>query len=222
MAAVITGSAVAQAAPQFIAPQPGVTTPNNSGGTQNGGAQPGVTTPNSADAVRTPPVQSQVTPAEDRAGIAPESDYAPIREVPNRDYIAPLQPQELHAPEPTPEVAEIVPVPRTLRAGDLTTAAPDFLNAVQIDQINSAFARPEADISQFARSVGVAPSRADAVASGAIAGALQGAVAGCVGIAAFQAATVVTLPLLPLTCPMWAGLGAVVGGMVGAGMGGLR
>lgn len=227
MTAVFTGSAVAQAAPAFIAPQPGVTNPNTAPENNTTPQQPGVTPPNSADAVRTPPAQTHVSPADDRAGVAPESDYAPIREVPQRDYITPIQPQELHAPEPTPDVAEIVPVARVLRAGDIQMAAPDWLSAEQIDGLNSSFARPESEISRFGRSVGLSPSRADSVAAGAVAGAVQGAVIGCAAGSTLQ---IVTSPitlglsamLTPLTCITWGGTGMIAGAIIGAGQGGLR
>ncbi|MFI1912174.1 hypothetical protein [Nocardia sp. NPDC020380] len=232
--ALVTGTAVAQAAPQFITPQPGVNM-QNPGEQGPGAVQPGVTIqPPAPAAVRTPPPATYVAPQDDAAGVAPSSDYdAPIREVPNRDYIAPLQPQTLHAPDPTPPLAEIVPAPRILRAGDLTIGAPDFLNADQIDQVNSTFARPEADISQFARSVGVAPSRADSVASGAIAGALVGGAMGAgLGVAAgtlgsLIAGMVILTPIIgavvvPLYAIPLAGIGAAAGAAIGAGIGGLR
>ncbi|WP_330184794.1 hypothetical protein OHB26_15105 [Nocardia sp. NBC_01503] len=229
LVAVVAGSATAQAAseqavaqPQFITPQPGVTTPNP-GNQSPGPIQPGVTKPPAPAAVKTPPPSDYVSPADDAHGVAPASDYnAPYRQVPQREYIAPLQPETLHAPEPAPQLAEIVPDPKVLRAGDLSMAAPDFLNTDQIDQINSTFARPEADISQYARSLGVAPSRADSVAASAIAGAVQGAVIGCGIGATLQIVTVIAFPLTPLTCLTWGATGGIAGAVIGAGMGGLR
>ncbi|NNH75089.1 hypothetical protein HLB23_35455 [Nocardia uniformis] len=220
MTAIVTGGTIAQAAPtpQFIAPQPGVTTPPNPGATVPAPdaptRQPGVTTE--------PPPMTYVAPEDDARGVAPETDYLPTRQVPQRDYVAPLRPETLHAPEPTPPVAEIVPPDRTLRAGDLTMDAPEFLTLDQINQANAATAGPEADISQFARSVGVAPSRADMVAASAVAGAVQGAVIGCAIGSTLQIVTVIAFPLTPLTCLTWGATGLVAGTLIGAGMGGLK
>ncbi|MBB5914342.1 hypothetical protein BJY24_003209 [Nocardia transvalensis] len=136
--------------------------------------------------------------------------------MPQRDYVAPLQPEALHAPEPEPPVAPIVPPPETLRFGDNVMPAPDFLSPEQVDQVNMAGAQPEAQISQYFRSVGIAPSRADRMASAALASAAQGAAIGC-GLGAFtSAAFIFTLPLLPVACVGWGALGAVVGGVIGA------
>ncbi|GAB2720924.1 hypothetical protein GCM10027089_51010 [Nocardia thraciensis] len=224
MTAIATGSTIAHAAPaQFIAPQPGVTTPNQPSPAPPqqgpGATQPGVTTPAQP---KTPPPMSYVAPQDDRRGVAPETDFAQYRSVPQRDYVAPLEPQALHAPEPSPPVAAIVPAPRILRAGDLSTPAPDFLAPDQIDQINSIPAGPEAQISQFARSVGVAPSRADSVAAGAVAGAIQGAVVGCAVAGGFALATVILSPLSPIACAGWGAAGFAAGAMIGAGNGGMR
>lgn len=221
LTAIVTGSAIAQAAPppQFIAPQPGVTTPPAPGTTapaQDAPAkQPGVTK-------EPPPPTTYVAPEDDARGVAPETDYLPTRQVPQRDYVTPLRPETLHAPEPEPPVAPIVPAQATVRIGDIVTAAPDFLGTEQVDQINSVFAGPEASISQFARSVGVAPSRADAVASSAVAGAVAGAVLGCAIPSTILAATVVGVVLTPLSCASWGTGGFVAGALIGAGMGGLR
>ncbi|WP_147288959.1 hypothetical protein [Nocardia mexicana] len=157
-----------------------------------------------------------VSPEDDRRGVAPETDYAPSRSVPQRDYVAPLQPEELHAPEPEPPVAPIVPPSDTLRFGETVMPAPDFLGQDQVDQLNMTVAKPEADISQYFRSVGVAPSRADRMASTALAGAVQGAVVGCVLGSAASAVFVFTLPFLPLACVGWGAGGAVLGGAIGA------
>lgn len=222
MAAIVTGTTVAQATPpQFIAPQPGVTntpSPGAQAPTAPDGPtrQPGVTTPN------TPPPTAYVAPEDDAKGVAPATDYLPARQVPQRDYVAPLRPETLHAPEPEPQVAPIVAEPATLRVGDIVSAAPDFLDADQVNQINATFARPEADISQFARSVGVAPSRADSVASAAVAGAIAGAALGCAIPSTILAATVVGVVLTPLSCASWGVGGFIAGGLIGAGVGGLR
>ncbi|WP_280265324.1 hypothetical protein [Nocardia wallacei] len=222
MTAIATGSTIAHAAPaQFIAPQPGVTTPNQpSPGTPQqgpGAVQPGVTTPAHP---KTPPPMSYVAPQDDRRGIAPETDFAQYRSVPQRDYVAPVEPQALHAPEPSPPVAQIVPPPRQLRAGDLTTPAPEFLAPEQIDGINATTAVPEAQISQFARSVGLPPSRADTVASSAIAGAAVGATVGCAvgAVAGLASLGVMSIP----ACLILGALNGTAGGLVGAGAGLVR
>lgn len=205
MTAVLGISAVAQAAPQ-----PGVTQPDP-GSPNSGGAQPGVT-------VTPPPVQ-HVTPQDDAQGVAPQSDYAPTRPDPKRDYpAAPIQPGDLHAPEPTPDIGVIVPTnPRELRAGDLTTIAPDFLSDDQVAQINAVLAGPEAQISQFTRSIGVPPSRADHIAAGALAGAAGGAVVGCIAGAAI--ATLPFGPIAPLVFAMTGPPGCAIGGVVGLATG---
>lgn len=163
-----------------------------------------------------------VSPEADARGVAPETDYLPTRQVPQREYVAPLQLEELHAPEPERPVAPIVPVPRVLRAGDLITPAPEFLDQGMVDQFNAMGAGPEAQISQFARSVGVAPSRADKIAAGAVGGAIRGAAIGCVVPAALATATVVAAPLAPLNCVAWGAVGLAAGGLIGAGAGGLQ
>ncbi|MEC3915146.1 hypothetical protein [Nocardia sp. CDC160] len=205
MTAVLSISAVAQAVPQ-----PGVTQPDP-GSPTPGGAQPGVTA--------VPPQAPQVSPQDDAHGVAPQSDYAPTRPDPKRDYApAPIQPGDLHAPEPTPDIGVIVPTnPRELRAGDLTTIAPDFLSDDQVAQINAVLAGPEAQISQFTRSIGVAPSRADHIAAGALAGAAGGAVLGCVAGAAI--ATLPFGPIAPLVFAMTGPPGCAIGGVVGLAAG---
>ncbi|WP_460724709.1 hypothetical protein [Nocardia heshunensis] len=216
--AIATGSTVAHADPvQFIAPQPGVTNPNPAPKPDATGPQPGTAAP----AKPVEPTQ-YVSPEDDAKGVAPQSDYAPYREVPQRDYTAPLAPEKLHAPEPTPPVAEIVPPARVLRAGDVSVDAPDFLSADQIDQINAVPAAQEAQISQFARSLGVAPSRADVVASSAVGGAVTGALIGCAIGSTLQIVTVIAFPLTPLTCLTWGATGGIAGAFIGAGQGGLR
>ncbi|MFE3192002.1 hypothetical protein ACFXHA_23530 [Nocardia sp. NPDC059240] len=218
--AIASGSAVAHAdAVQFIAPQPGVTNPNPAPKPDAPGPQPGTAAPQPAKPVQ--PTQ-YVSPEDDAKGVAPDTDYAQYREVPQRDYTAPLAPEKLHAPEPTPQVAEIVPPARVLRAGNVSVDAPDFLSADQIDQINAAPAAPEAQISQFARSLGVAPSRADAVAAGAVGGAVTGALIGCAIGSTLQIVTVIAFPLTPLTCLTWGATGGIAGAFIGAGQGGLQ
>ncbi|APB00628.1 hypothetical protein [Nocardia seriolae] len=205
MTAALGISAVAHAAPQ-----PGVTQPDP-GSPNSGGAQPGVTV--------TPPTPQQVSPQDDAHGVAPQSDYAPTRPDPKRDYSpAPIQPGDLHAPTATPDIGVIVPTnPRELRAGDLTAIAPDFLSDDQVAQINSALAGPEAQISQFTRSIGVAPSRSDHIAAGALAGAAGGALVGCIAGAAI--ATLPAGPLAPIIAPITAPPGCVIGGVVGLATG---
>ncbi|MGW4242002.1 hypothetical protein [Nocardia sp. NPDC004722] len=205
MTAALGISAVAHAAPQ-----PGVTQPN-SGAPDAGAAQPGVST--------TPPPAQHVSPQDDANGVAPQSDYAPTRPDTKRDYpAAPIQPGDLHAPEPTPDIGVIVPTnPRELRAGDLTAVAPDFLSDDQVAQVNSVLAGPEAQISQFTRSIGVAPSRADHIAAGALAGAAGGAIVGCIAGAAL--ATLPAGPLAPIIAPLTAPPGCVIGGVIGLATG---
>ncbi|MFD3702755.1 hypothetical protein ACFWUP_06365 [Nocardia sp. NPDC058658] len=198
---------------EFIAPQqPGVIVPPT---------QPGVTTP-AQPAATAPPPMEYVSPEADKLGVAPETDYLPTRQIPEREYVAPLQLEELHAPEPERPVAPIVVDPRVLRAGDLITPAPEFLDQGMVDQFNAAGAGPEAQISQFARSVGVAPSRADKIAAGAVGGAVRGATIGCVVPAAFATATIIGAPLAPLNCVAWGAVGLAAGGLIGAGTGGLQ
>ncbi|AYF73918.1 hypothetical protein D7D52_08640 [Nocardia yunnanensis] len=205
MTAALGISAVAHAAPQ-----PGVTQPDP-GVPNSGGTQPGVSTP--------PPAAPQVSPQDDAHGVAPQSDYAPTRPDPKRDYpAAPIQPGDLHAPEPTPDIGVIVPAnPRELRAGDLTAIAPDFLSDDQVAQLNGVLAGPEAQISQFTRSIGVAPSRADHIAAGALAGAAGGAIAGCIAGAAI--AVLPAGPFFPIIAPVAAPPGCVIGGVIGLATG---
>ncbi|RDI51857.1 hypothetical protein [Nocardia mexicana] len=219
MTAIATGSTIAYAAPaQFIAPQPGVTTPNqpNPAAPQQspGAVQPGVTTPAQP---KTPPPMAYVAPQDDRRGVAPETDFAQYRSVPERNYVAPAEPQKLHAPEPSPPVAQIVPPPRILRAGDLSTPAPDFLSPEQIDGINSVPAGPEAQLSQTVRSVGIPPSRADRVASSAVAGAAVGAAVGC-AVGAVAGVVIMSVP----ACLILGALNGAAGGMIGASAGLVR
>ncbi|MFE3194709.1 hypothetical protein ACFXHA_37295 [Nocardia sp. NPDC059240] len=205
MTAALGISAVAHAAPQ-----PGVTQPDP-GSPNAGAAQPGVSTP-------APPTQ-KVSPQDDAHGVAPQSDYAPTRPDPKRDYpAAPIEPGDLHPPTATPDIGVIVPTnPRELRAGDLTAIAPDFLSDDQVAQVNSALAGPEAQISQFTRSVGIAPSRSDHIAAGALAGAAGGAIVGCIAGAAL--ATLPAGPLAPIIAPLTAPPGCVIGGVIGLATG---
>ncbi|MFI1912173.1 hypothetical protein [Nocardia sp. NPDC020380] len=169
-----------------------------------------------------------ITPA------AADSDYdAPVRGLPARTNLNPIQLDQLHAPRRTPKVAEIVPPPGILRAGDLMTPAPGFLDPTQIDQINSLTSGTEADISRYARSIGLAPSRSDSIASGTVAGAVVGAaLGGGVGVYAGTVASlfmglVILSPfiapaVLPMTVVPLAGIGAAAGAIVGAGIGSIR
>ncbi|WP_147265904.1 hypothetical protein [Nocardia puris] len=230
---LLTGSAQPARA-QFITPQPGVTTPSQPGDARDRPAptpvQPGVTSPPTPEptpvqpGVTAPvPPPQYVTPEQDLAGEAPETDFAQYRQEPNPPQVAPLKVGELHPPEPTPPVAVIVPPSDTLRAGDLNVVAPDFLSPQQVHDINSVFAGPEAQISQFARSVGVAPTRADSVAAGAVGGAVTGALIGCGAGVAVGAATLFMAPLMvPVGCVLMGTGFSAVGGLIGAGQGGLR
>lgn len=199
------------------ATQPGTTTPSQPGQTPQ--AQPGIT--------NGVPVVANPTPAQDEAGVAPASDYAaPTRPVPKRTYVAPFHPEKLHAPAPMPTVAPIAPPPDMIRLGDMSAPRPDWLPQDTANQINSTGAGWESQISTVARSVGVAPSRADTVASAAVAGAIGGVASlavyvgglcvissglGCLGAIVFS-------PVIALV-----GTGsALAGGLVGAGTGGLR
>lgn len=71
----------------------------------------------------------------------------------------------MHAPAPMPPVAPIAPPPRIIRVGDMSMPAPDWVPDGPMHQINGTFAGAEAQMSTFARSVGIAPSRADALAA---------------------------------------------------------
>jgi hypothetical protein len=139
-------------------------------------SQPGVTVPPGQPEATAPPSQPGVTvrpgvsvqPAGVRAlpdEVAPPSDYGPSRPVPHYTSIAPGRPERLHPPIPMPGVAPIVPPPRIVRIGDWTMPSPGWLPDGPLRQVNGTAAGVEAGISTFARSVGIAPSRADELAA---------------------------------------------------------
>lgn len=191
--------------------QPGITTPAQPGAT--GPSQPGITTGPAQPVISTAPAGEAPLPDE----IAPRSDYSAVRPVPHYQYVAPLRPDRLHAPQATPPVAPILAPPGTLRFGDLLVPAP-FLATPQLDQVNGVSAGYESQISTAARSVGIAPSRADSIASAAVAAGVAVGTAACV----YEG---VLFTIVLLTIPMCA-VGAVAFGLpaalIGAGVGGLR
>jgi hypothetical protein len=127
-----------------------------------------------------------------------------------------------------PPVAPIIAPPRTVRFGDLTVAEPGFLNPGQAAQINSGAAGAEAQISTFARSVGIAPTRADRIAAAAVGGAARGAAVGCLvgavlgGIGGSWLLVIGSLFFGTYACVFTGTVGALAGAAVGAARGGLQ
>jgi hypothetical protein len=194
--------------------QPGVTGPAQPGAV--GPAQPGVTTGPATPVISTAPAGVDPLPDE----IAPRSDYSAVRPLPAYHYVAPLRPDRLHSPQPLPPVAPILAPPGTIRFGDLLVPAP-FVAKPQLDQINAVGAGYESQISTAARSVGVAPSRADSIASAAVAAGVAVGTAACIyegvlgGIATFLIGA-------PLMCAVGVVAFGLPAALIGAGVGGLR
>lgn len=159
-------------------------------GTGNSGSQPGITTGPGV------PVAAPNSPAVRQDQAAPSTDYAGDRPVPVQRYAAPVNVGKLHAPVPVRPVAPIVAPPGTIRVGDAIMPAA-WMPAVVRDRINVTAAGAEAQVSTFARSIGVSPNRSDRIAGSAavgglvtavpgalVGGTIGGAVGGAVGVAA--------------------------------------
>ncbi|HEY1840907.1 MAG TPA: hypothetical protein VGG53_11910 [Mycobacterium sp.] len=143
------------------------------------------------------------SPAPVPPEVAPPANYVVpegYRAIP-QDQSEPAPPvdfQTLHAPAPTAPVKPIAPPPRTVRFGDYTAPAPNFVPDNVLNGANTTAANAEAGFATACNSVGIDPSRSDKIAGGAIAGAAIGAAAA--GIPAAVAGGVV---------------GGVVGGIIG-------
>lgn len=186
--------------------QPGVTTPAQPGPTIS--AQPGITT---TPMVSTAPQGQAPLPDE----IVPATDLAPTRPLWRPRYAAPLRVNRLHEPLATPPVARIMAAPSEVRVGDFTAPAPAWLPKSSLDGINTVSAGYESQISQYARSIGVPPSRADRIAAATVADIVAGGMLGA-AVAGVSAVTVIGPFFWPVLIPGSILLGAAVGLGTGA------
>jgi hypothetical protein len=186
--------------------QPGVTTPTQPGPTIS--AQPGITTTPMAS---TAP-QGQAPLADE---IVPATDFAPTRPVERPGYAAPLRVNRLHAPQATPPVARIVAPPSEMRVGNFVASVPTWMPRGPLDVINTTSAGYESQISQIARSIGVAPSRADRIAAATVADTVAGGMVGA-AVAGVSAVTFIGPAFWPILIPGCILLGAAAGVGTGA------
>jgi hypothetical protein len=186
--------------------QPGMTAPAQPGPAMS--AQPGITT---APVVSTGPQGQAPLPDE----IVPATDFAPTRPVSRTQYAAPLRVNRLHAPQAVPPVARIVPPPSEVRVGNFVAPAPAWLPRGPLDAINTTSAGYESQISQYARSIGVPPSRADRIAAATVADTVAGGMVGA-AVAGVSAVTFIGPFFWPVLIPGSILLGAAVGVGTGA------
>ncbi|WP_433609896.1 hypothetical protein [Prescottella agglutinans] len=235
-AVLVAASGAAQAAPNELPSQGGVTSaPSTQGGvTSAPSTQGGVTSgPEQPEPVYwvEPPAQYQ------------NIEYQPLEnydydtntyEAPDDYYVAPLQVQDLHLPTYVEPTAPIIAPRETLRLGTYHTAQPNWMTDGDLARTNNTSAVIEAEVSTFWRSLGIETTRANRVAAaqigmgaaGAIGGAVGGAIPGALlgGTIGGNAGAVMggfvptPIPGLPVVTTGVAGtaIGAAAGGAIGA------
>lgn len=235
-AVLVAASGAAQAAPNDLPSQGGVTSaPSTQGGvTSSPSTQGGVTSgPEQPEPVYwvEPPAQYQ------------NIEYQPLEYydydtntyvAPDDYYVAPVQVQDLHLPTYVEPTAPIIAPRETLRIGDYHVAQPNWVTDEDLARTNNTSAVIEAEVSTLWRSIGIETTRANRLAAaqlglgaagavsgaalGAIPGALLGGTIGGVQGAALGGVVPLPIPILPEVTTGVAGTaaGAAIGGAITA------
>ncbi|MCL2533096.1 MAG: hypothetical protein FWE39_02930, partial [Nocardiaceae bacterium] len=190
-AVLVAASGAAQAAPNQLPSQGGVTSaPSTQGGvTSSPSTQGGVT---SAPA-QPEPVYWVEPPAEYQ-----NIEYQPLENydydtntyvAPEYDYVAPLQAQvqDLHLPTYVEPTAPIIAPRETLRLGAYQAPQPNWITDGDLARTNNTSAVIEAQVSTFWRSLGVETTRANRIAAAQIGMGAAGAVLGAAGFGGLAA-----------------------------------
>ncbi|RVW08034.1 hypothetical protein EGT67_19110 [Prescottella agglutinans] len=198
-AVLVAASGAAQAAPNELPSQGGVTSaPSTQGGvTSAPSTQGGVTSgPEQPEPVYwvEPPAQYQ------------NIEYQPLEnydydtntyDAPDDYYVAPVQVQDLHLPTYVEPTAPIIAPRETLRLGTYHVSQPNWMTDGDLARTNNTSAVIEAEVSTFWRSLGIETTRANRLAAAQLGmGAANAAGWGVVGALA----------------------GGTIGGVIGAGM----
>ncbi|RVW06582.1 hypothetical protein [Rhodococcus spongiicola] len=189
-AVIVAASGTAQAAPNQLPSQGGVTSaPETQGGvTSAPSTQGGVTSvPEQPEPLYwvEPPAQYQNIEYQPLENYDYETN---TYDAPDDYQVAPIQIQELHLPTQVEPTAPIIAPRDTLRLGTHHASQPNWVTDGDLARTNNTSAVIEAEVSNFWRSVGVETSRADRVAAGGLGGATAGAVAFGTGFALAGAA----------------------------------
>jgi len=183
-AVLVAASGAAQAAPNELPSQGGVTSaPSTQGGvTSSPSTQGGVTSgPEQPEPVYwvEPPAQYQ------------NIEYQPLEyydydtntyDAPDDYYVAPLQVQDLHLPTYVEPTAPIIAPRETLRLGTYHTPQPNWMTDGDLARTNNTSAVIEAEVSTFWRSLGVETTRANRLAAAQLGMGAAGAVAGAASV----------------------------------------
>ncbi|MDH6679668.1 hypothetical protein M2284_003892 [Rhodococcus sp. LBL1] len=203
-AVLVAASGAAQAAPNQLPSQGGVTSaPSTQGGVTSA--------PSTQGGVTSAPAQPEPVYWVEPPAQYQNIEYQPLENydygtntynAPDDYYVAPLQVQDLHLPTYVEPTAPIIAPRETLRLGTYHTAQPNWMTDGDLARTNNTSAVIEAEVSTFWRSLGVETTRANRLAAAQIGMGAAGAVLG---------ATAGALP--------GALLGGDIGGKVGMGMG---
>ncbi|WP_430330839.1 hypothetical protein [Rhodococcus sp. ACT016] len=233
-AVLVAASGAAQAAPNQLPSQGGVTSaPSTQGGvTSAPSTQGGVTSgPEQPEPVYwvEPPAQYQ------------NIEYQPLENydydtntynAPDDYYVTPLQVQDLHLPTYVEPTAPIIAPRETLRLGTYHTPQPNWITDGDLARTNNTSAVVEAEVSTFWRSLGIETTRANRLAAAqigmgaanavgaGIAGALIGGTFGGLAGASMWGGTELALPggeiIFVTNGVAGTAIGAAIGGVVGA------
>ncbi|GAB2663828.1 hypothetical protein ABI214_10085 [Prescottella soli] len=200
-AVLVAASGAAQAAPNQLPSQGGVTsTPSTQGGVTSA--------PSTQGGVTSAPAQPEPVYWVEPPAQYQNIEYQPLEyynydtntyDAPDDYYVAPVQVQDLHLPTYVEPTAPIIAPRETLRLGTYHVSQPNWMTDGDLARTNNTSAVIEAEVSTFWRSLGVETSRANRVAAAQLGmGAAHAAGWGVVGALA----------------------GGTIGGVIGAGMSG--
>ncbi|RVW00632.1 hypothetical protein [Rhodococcus xishaensis] len=223
-AVIVAASGAAQAAPNQLPSQGGVTSaPETQGGVTSA--------PSTQGGVTSAPEQPEPLYWVELPAQYQNIEYQPLEnydyetntyDAPDDYQVEPIQIQELHLPTQVEPTAPIIAPRDTLRLGTHHAPQPNWVTDGDLARTNNTSAVIEAEVSNFWRSIGVETSRADRVAAAGLGGAAAGAVAFGTGFAAMGAA-VGGGPINPVGAAAGAALlgipAAVAFGAVGAAVG---
>ncbi|MDH6284446.1 hypothetical protein [Prescottella agglutinans] len=183
-AVLVAASGAAQAAPNQLPSQGGVTSaPSTQGGVTSA--------PSTQGGVTSAPAQPEPVYWVEPPAQYQNIEYQPLENydygtntynAPDDYYVAPVQVQDLHLPTYVEPTAPIIAPRETLRLGTYHTAQPNWITDGDLARTNNTSALIEAEVSTFWRSLGIETTRANRLAAAQIGmGAANAVGAGVVG-----------------------------------------
>ncbi|WFR72338.1 hypothetical protein P9209_28915 [Prescottella defluvii] len=183
-AVLVAASGAAQAAPNQLPSQGGVTSaPSTQGGVTSA--------PSTQGGVTSAPAQPEPVYWVEPPAQYQNIEYQPLENydydtntynAPDDYYVAPVQVQDLHLPTYVEPTAPIIAPRETLRLGTYHTQQPNWMTDGDLARTNNTSAVIEAEVSTFWRSLGIETTRANRIAAAQIGmGAANAVGAGVVG-----------------------------------------